>query len=130
MIGAVACPEPITALRVGKVGLDGSGEDAGADKAPVRCHMLKVTWRGAERQTAAVPRADLPAIEIHYEIYDGIPLISKWLVVKNNSTKIVRLNRFTAEELPLRRALPCGRRWNEKPRISQSRSRNGLHLRR
>ncbi len=42
---------------------------------------------------------DLPEIEIHYEIYDGLPLFSKWLVVNNNTTKTVRVNRFVAEEL-------------------------------
>ena len=44
-------------------------------------------------------RADLPVIEVHYEIYDGIPLFSKWLVVKNKAAKSVRLKRFVAEEL-------------------------------
>ena len=43
--------------------------------------------------------AGLPEIEVHYNIYDGLPLLSKWLVVKNTGSKTVRVNRFVAEEL-------------------------------
>ena len=49
----------------------------------------------------APPRAQLPGVEVHYELYDGLPLLSKWLVVKNGTDKTVRLTTFTAEELRL-----------------------------
>jgi hypothetical protein len=38
-------------------------------------------------------------VDVHYEIYDGIPLLSKWIVVTNGSDKSVRLNRFVSEIL-------------------------------
>ena len=38
-------------------------------------------------------------IEVHYEIYDGLPLISKWLVVLNHSNRTIRVNSFTVELL-------------------------------
>jgi hypothetical protein len=38
-------------------------------------------------------------VEVHYELYDGLPLLSKWVVVKNHGSGPVRLNRFTAEIL-------------------------------
>jgi hypothetical protein len=38
---------------------------------------------------------------IHYEIYDGIPLISKWLTVENNSGKEIMIDSFTSEILAL-----------------------------
>lgn len=38
-------------------------------------------------------------ISVHYEIYDGIPLISKWITVANESSKAITVNRFTAEQL-------------------------------
>lgn len=38
-------------------------------------------------------------VEVHYEIYDGLPLISKWIVVLNRSAKPVRVNAFTVELL-------------------------------
>ena len=40
-------------------------------------------------------------IELHYEIYDGVPVIGKWLDVFNESDKPVNLDRFTLEELAI-----------------------------
>ncbi len=41
------------------------------------------------------------SIEIHYEIYDGLPLISKWLTVSNRSARPVILNSVIVEQLAL-----------------------------
>ncbi|WP_299531913.1 alpha-galactosidase [Ulvibacterium sp.] len=38
-------------------------------------------------------------VEVHYELYDGIPLLSKWIVVKNNSSETLSLNSFKSELL-------------------------------
>ena len=38
---------------------------------------------------------------VHYELYDGIPLIVKWLSVSNNSAKPIILNRVVNEILAL-----------------------------
>jgi hypothetical protein len=38
-------------------------------------------------------------IQVHYEMYDGLPLISKWATVHNRSAQPVALDRFTAEIL-------------------------------
>jgi hypothetical protein len=38
-------------------------------------------------------------VEVHYEIYDGLPLLCKWIIVKNGSDKPVRLNSFVSEIL-------------------------------
>ncbi|MCD6332249.1 MAG: hypothetical protein J7L89_03150 [Bacteroidales bacterium] len=38
-------------------------------------------------------------VTIHYACYDGIPLFSKWLTIKNKGTEPVMLNRFTSEVL-------------------------------
>lgn len=101
LLDTVACAKAPTALRVGKVGMNGSGTDAGNDQTVIRCHIHKVSFRGEEKAEASIARTDLPAVEVHYEIYDGIPLFSKWLVVKNTGKDTVRVNRFTAEELRL-----------------------------
>lgn len=49
----------------------------------------------------AAPEGSASGVEVavHYEMYDGLPLVSKWLVVKNGGQKAVRLNRFVAETL-------------------------------
>ena len=61
-------------------------------------------WPPAGRQVAIrfVPptsNQDLPEITVHYAIYDGIPLIEKWLTIKNLSTKTVRINKTVVETL-------------------------------
>lgn len=38
-------------------------------------------------------------ITVHYEIYDGIPLMCKWLTVENTSGEEVRIGKFTSEIL-------------------------------
>ncbi|HOC01446.1 MAG TPA: hypothetical protein PKM43_22185 [Verrucomicrobiota bacterium] len=47
----------------------------------------------------AAPTNSAVAIDVHYELFDGLPLLSKWIVVRNASDKPVRLNRFISEIL-------------------------------
>jgi hypothetical protein len=44
-------------------------------------------------------RNDLPAVDVHYEIYDGIPAIAKWLCLTNTTGKSIRLDAFASELL-------------------------------
>jgi hypothetical protein len=39
------------------------------------------------------------SVEVHYEIYDGLPLLSKWIRVKNDSDQSICINRFASELL-------------------------------
>ena len=41
------------------------------------------------------------AVSVHYEMYDGIPLVAKWFTLTNGSMKVVTLNTFTSEILAL-----------------------------
>lgn len=36
-------------------------------------------------------------VKVHYEVYDGLPMICKWITVHNNTDKNVVLNRFVSE---------------------------------
>ncbi len=38
-------------------------------------------------------------VEIHYEIYDGLPLMGKWMKVRNEGSEDVRIDHFTGEIL-------------------------------
>jgi hypothetical protein len=38
-------------------------------------------------------------VDVHYEIYDGLPVIAKWITVHNGTDKQIRLNKFTSEIL-------------------------------
>jgi hypothetical protein len=39
------------------------------------------------------------AVSVHYELYDGLPLMSKWITVNNKNTEPIRLDSFTSEIL-------------------------------
>jgi hypothetical protein len=38
-------------------------------------------------------------VEVHYELYDGLPLMSKWITVRNNSAQPVQLDSILVEQL-------------------------------
>ena len=38
-------------------------------------------------------------VEVHYELYDGLPVIAKWLTVRNTSSRPVTLNSLIVEQL-------------------------------
>jgi hypothetical protein len=38
-------------------------------------------------------------VQVHYEIYDGLPVISKWITINNGSRRPVRLNSMIVEEM-------------------------------
>jgi len=38
-------------------------------------------------------------VDVHYEMYDGVPLLSKWITVRNGGKTPLRLNTFTSEIL-------------------------------
>ena len=38
-------------------------------------------------------------VSVHYELYDGVPVIGKWITVHNQSDREVTVDRFTSEEL-------------------------------
>jgi hypothetical protein len=60
---------------------------------------------GASLTLSFVPPAtssaakDLPEVQVHYEMYDGLPLLSKWITLRNTASKPLRLKRFTCEIL-------------------------------
>jgi hypothetical protein len=43
-------------------------------------------------------------VDVHYELYDGIPLISKWLVFQNAGKTDIKIDKFTAETLGIAEA--------------------------
>lgn len=57
-------------------------------------------WKASGKElTCYYEHPDLKdiSVAVHYEIYDGLPLISKWLEIKNKGTKNIAINHFTAE---------------------------------
>ncbi|QDS94467.1 hypothetical protein FF011L_32460 [Roseimaritima multifibrata] len=103
------------ALRVGKMDRSGNATDNSGDAEPLtRCRIQSVRVLGAADQDEVArwkierrgklndQQQEQPVrISVHYELYDGIPVMSKWLTVHNQSEKILTVDRFTGEELAL-----------------------------
>jgi len=49
--------------------------------------------------TAPNKNLDNIIAEVHYEMYDNIPLMSKWISIRNNGAKDIRINTFKNEIL-------------------------------
>lgn len=101
---AYLAPEWIDAMKPG-----GSMKLTGVDVGPitqrmawkqVRHHAPGAVWppHGIELRMDYAGENGL-GVEVHYALYDGVPLISKWMTVHNGSTKPITLDRFTLERL-------------------------------
>jgi len=70
--------------------------------SPVVCRVREFRACGPrvreEQADAASKRGGL-SVAVHYEMYDGIPLLAKWLTVTNDSDQAVKLDTFTSEIL-------------------------------
>lgn len=69
-------------------------------------HSAQTAWppAGVSLTLWFAPPQELPAdlrVAVHYELYDGLPLLSKWITVHNGSRQSVRLNTFRVEALRL-----------------------------
>lgn len=68
-----------------------------------RHHEPSAAWppAGVHLQMKFENRKDAAGVEVtvHYELYDGVPVISKWITVNNNTDSTVTLDRFCGEEL-------------------------------
>jgi hypothetical protein len=92
-------------VRLGKTDMNGTntdGENKG-DRSRCRVEYFSVLgdFKNQSRADAIKEYDYLKDIEllVHYSIYDGLPLISKWITVKNNSHQTIQLNSFTSELL-------------------------------
>ena len=70
----------------------------------VRRHDAALAWppRGVSLTFHYAPPQDvLPdlTVSVHYEMYDGIPLVAKWISIANNGKKPIQLDTFTSEIL-------------------------------
>ncbi len=50
---------------------------------------------------SSLPELAALKVVVHYEMYDGLPLIVKWVSVENNGSKMVKLDRVVNEILAL-----------------------------
>ncbi len=96
---------PPRLLRVGKTDPRGGASDHGTPGPTGRCAIRELEVLGPLGPEAA-ERLDVRAavlaevvVTVHHEIYDGLPVLAKWLEVRNGGRLPVRLERFTSEVL-------------------------------
>jgi hypothetical protein len=94
------------AVRVGKIGkTGGAGDNSGEKGDLVRLRILGLMAYGAadtEALVQAAPENDAATVvSVHYELYDGLPVMSKWLTVANGGKVGITVNRLSSEILAL-----------------------------
>jgi hypothetical protein len=72
----------------------------------VRHHAPDTAWPPAGKAVhfrfeRAQGNAPLVQVVVHYEMYDGVPGLSKWFTISNDGTEPINLDSFTAEVLAL-----------------------------
>ena len=71
---------------------------------PPRGVALTVNFRPPDRLKAKYPGL---LVSVHYELYDGIPALDKWLTIKNGTSRPISIDRFESELLGLVEEQPC-----------------------
>ncbi|MFA6817228.1 MAG: hypothetical protein WCS73_13150, partial [Lentisphaeria bacterium] len=106
-IGAKQSPEW---LRLGKMDRVGKNSDFADKGERGRCHFELFQMLGAISESAKSSGVEkfqylkAVTVNVHYELYDGMPVFSKWIEVKNTSDKAIRINTFKSEILALTEA--------------------------
>ncbi|MBK1828703.1 hypothetical protein [Haloferula rosea] len=93
----------VVAMRVGKTDRSGgAGDQTDLGGEWGRCRVEQVSVFGPVDPLKLPEQADSPLrVSLHYELYDGIPLLVKWLTVENRGDREIEIERFTAETLAL-----------------------------
>jgi len=97
----------IEALRIGKMDAGGEFGDHSQSGERGRSDVVRVQILGdlqPLQRGALLSKLDYLRgikVKIHYEMYDGIPLLSKWIEVENASEENIMLDRFKSEILAL-----------------------------
>lgn len=87
------------AVRIGKTNGRGEGIDAREAKGElVRMHVMQYASYGAldMNRSGGLKEEDI-RISVHYELYDGIPVMSKWITVENQGSQAISIDKFTSE---------------------------------
>ena len=97
--------EPV-AVRIGKMDPQGGAADHADPGVIGRLRLISFAAYGElsdealDRLLQRVNQRDL-RVSVHYELYDGIPVMSKWISVENRSEQPVVVDHFTSEQLAI-----------------------------
>ncbi|MEE2639707.1 MAG: hypothetical protein VX768_03715 [Planctomycetota bacterium] len=100
----VAKHQVLRSVRVGKMDRRGqAADDVDYPGELGRCRIMEVGAYGTRLpvKPAAGPVSSKQqvTVSVHYELYDGLPALSKWITVRNGTPRPVTVDRFTSEVL-------------------------------
>lgn len=118
---------PITAkpvaFRVGKMDTKGGQTEGNSNGSMKRSKIEQVLLLG-EPEKPGLNLKFLANLEVnvHYEMYDGIPLMSKWVSIKNNSKDELLINNIKSEQLALAEVEsdPSEKEWRKPPVFTET----------
>ena len=106
-------PDPI-AVRIGKLGANAEGIDY---QLPGEIVRLKINSFGAYTKLMPekisevkerIEQLEQIKVAVHYELYDRVPVLSKWITVENNSKFSIEINQIISEFLGISDHNPYG----------------------
>ncbi|SNZ01790.1 hypothetical protein [Flagellimonas pacifica] len=86
-------------VRIGKTNGKGEGNDSETKFGElVRMQVMNYTTYGNLHKNVGMgfTKEDI-TLSVHYELYDGIPVMAKWITLMNNSGRNITVNKFTSE---------------------------------
>ncbi|RIJ46365.1 hypothetical protein D1614_19390 [Maribellus luteus] len=107
---AISASDKLEKVRLGKMDWAGKNSDHAEKGERGRCHFEAFQMLGELSDNARLAGKEkfsyLKDIEVkvHYELYDDMPVFSKWITVENKSNRAVQLNTFKSEILAVTEA--------------------------
>lgn len=93
------------AVRLGKTDKTGEGNDGEEPGDLVRLQLLSTTVYSeydhaeVEKFKAYADKLKDVTVSVNYELYDGVPVIRKWISIGNNTSQTITINSFVSEIL-------------------------------
>lgn len=97
-------------VRLGKMDPAGKNSDMAEKGEHGRCHFEAFKMLGSLNESSSLAGKEKYSylknieVKVHYELYDGMPVFSKWITVDNQSNKPVQINTFKSEILAVTEA--------------------------
>jgi hypothetical protein len=104
-IGQTTTNETPEWVRVGKMDWRGDNSDNRNNGERGRCHIEEFQMLGAipeNVKSSGVEKyryLENVVVNVHYELYDNLPLFCKWITIDNNSEQEIQVNKFKSEIL-------------------------------
>ena len=98
--------KPPVALRLGKSDRNGNANDseqsnpnAGEKNKTTQCAFYNLKVFSAWEANSKELDSKRIHVDVHYELYDGLPAYSKWITVENPTDRAIKIDRYCSDVL-------------------------------